>query len=162
MVYARGAVTTSRRFDQRAARHATSSPGRPAATGTTSPVAFGGDGTLNEPRKGWAGRRNVHLPPGGATNVFCPTIGNPTDVVDTTEDLRRMAHAFERRRIDVRHMNQRFHLASGAVSSASVVERVDRHRDSRRGGEWQLHRRGLGTSTRRFLWTRRVRVRRRP
>ena len=57
-------------------------------------VAFGGDGTVNEVANGLAGTRTALVPlPGGATNVYCRMLGIPTDVVDATEHLLRLADA---------------------------------------------------------------------
>jgi diacylglycerol kinase family enzyme len=117
-------------------------------------VAFGGDGTLNEAANGLVGSETpLTCLPGGATNVFCRTIGIPTDVVDATEHLLRMADAFEPRRIDVGRVNQRhFIFASGAGLDASVVERVDSHPKLKaRAGEWYFTYAAFSTFTRRYL-----------
>jgi diacylglycerol kinase family enzyme len=117
-------------------------------------VAFGGDGTLNEAANGLAGSDTpLTCLPGGATNVFCRTLGIPTDVVDATEHLLLMADAFRPWRIDVGRVNGRcFVFASGAGLDASVVERVDSHpRLKARAGEWYFTYAAFSTFTRRYL-----------
>ena len=65
-------------------------------------VAFGGDGTVNEAANGLAGSETaLTCLPGGATNVYCRMLGIPTDVVDATEHLLRMADDFAPRRVDL-------------------------------------------------------------
>jgi diacylglycerol kinase family enzyme len=55
-------------------------------------VAFGGDGTVNEAANGLAGSETaLTCLPGGATNVYCRMLGIPTEVVDATEHLLRLA-----------------------------------------------------------------------
>src|SRR5215208_4234537 len=90
-------------------------------------VAFGGDGTVNEAANGLAGSRTpLTCLPGGATNVYCRTLGIPNDVVDATEHLLRMADEFEPRKVDTGKVNGRhFVFSAGIGLDASVVERVD-------------------------------------
>ncbi|HEV2075805.1 MAG TPA: diacylglycerol kinase family protein, partial [Thermoleophilaceae bacterium] len=117
-------------------------------------VAFGGDGTANEAANGLAGSRTpLTCLPGGATNVFCRTLGIPGDVVDATEHLLGLADAFEPRRVDLGTVDGRhFVFASGAGLDASVVERVDRHpRTKSRLGEWYFTYAAISTFTRRYL-----------
>jgi diacylglycerol kinase family enzyme len=92
-------------------------------------VAFGGDGTVNEAANGLAGSETaLTCLPGGATNVYCRMLGIPTEVVDATEHLLRLADAWQPRAVDVGRVNDRwFTFAAGAGLDASVVERVDRH-----------------------------------
>ena len=92
-------------------------------------VAFGGDGTVNEAANGLAGSDTpLTCLPGGATNVYCRTLGIPDDVVDATEHLLRMADDFQPRRVDLGLVNERyFTFSSGVGLDASVVERVDAH-----------------------------------
>ena len=78
-------------------------------------VAFGGDGTVNEAANGLA-----HSPtpltclPGGATNVYCKMLGVPSDIVDATEHLLRLADDWTPRRVDLAHVNGRaLHLLGG-------------------------------------------------
>jgi diacylglycerol kinase family enzyme len=92
-------------------------------------VAFGGDGTVNEAANGLAGG-DVPLTclPGGATNVYCKILGIPSDIVDATEHLLRMADDWQPRRVDLARVNGRhFTFSSGLGLDASVVEMVDRH-----------------------------------
>ena len=92
-------------------------------------VAFGGDGTVNEAANGLAGSATaLTCLPGGATNVYCRMLGIPTEVVDATEHLLRLADAWQPRAVDVGRVNDRwFTFAAGAGLDASVVERVDSH-----------------------------------
>jgi diacylglycerol kinase family enzyme len=92
-------------------------------------VAFGGDGTVNEAANGLAGSDTVlTCLPGGATNVYCRMLGIPTEVVDATEHLLRLADAWEPRPVDVGRVNDRwFTFSAGAGLDATVVERVDSH-----------------------------------
>ena len=92
-------------------------------------VAFGGDGTVNEVANGLAGTDTpLTCLPGGATNVYCRTLGIPGDVVDATEHLLGIADDFRPRRVDTGLINGRhFVFASGVGLDASVVERVDAH-----------------------------------
>jgi diacylglycerol kinase family enzyme len=117
-------------------------------------VAFGGDGTLNEAANGLAGTETpLTCLPGGATNVFCRTLGIPTDVVDATEHLLGMADTFRPWRIDLgRAGGRHFVFASGAGLDASVVERVDGHpRLKARAGPWYFTYAAVTTFTRRYL-----------
>jgi diacylglycerol kinase family enzyme len=92
-------------------------------------VAFGGDGTVNEAANGLAGSGTaLTCLPGGATNVYCRMLGIPTEVVDATEHLLRLADAWEPRPVDVGRVNDRwFTFSAGAGLDATVVERVDSH-----------------------------------
>jgi len=90
-------------------------------------VSFGGDGTLNEVANGLAGS-DVPLAvlPGGSTNVMCRTLGIPTDVIDATEQLLRMADGPQLRRIDLGSVNGRYFLFSSGVGiDAETVRWVD-------------------------------------
>ena len=92
-------------------------------------VAFGGDGTVNEAANGLAGSGTaLTCLPGGATNVYCRMLGIPTEVVDATEHLLRLADAWEPRPVDVGRVNDRwFTFSAGAGLDATVVQRVDSH-----------------------------------
>lgn len=117
-------------------------------------VAFGGDGTVNEAANGLVGSDTpLTCLPGGATNVFCRTLGIPTDVVDATEHLLTMADSFRPWRVDAGRVNDRhFVFASGVGLDASVVERVDRHpRLKARAGEWYFTYAAVTTFVRRYL-----------
>ncbi len=109
--------------------HATQICREAAQEGYDVVVAFGGDGTVNEAANGLAGSSTpLTCLPGGATNVYCRTLGIPGDVVDATEHLLRMADSFEPRRVDLGLVNERyFTFSSGVGLDASVVERVDAH-----------------------------------
>src|SRR5918993_5193874 len=119
--------------------HATELCREAASAGYDVVVAFGGDGTVNEVANGLAGSATVlTCLPGGATNVYCRMLGIPTDVVDATEHLLRLADAWEPRPVDLARVNDRwFTFSGGAGLDATVVERVDRHpRLKARLGPW--------------------------
>ena len=92
-------------------------------------VAFGGDGTVNEAANGLAGTSTpLTVLPGGSNNVFCKMLGIPSDLVDATEHLLRLADRWEPHAIDLGCVNGRFFtFAAGVGLDASVVERVDAH-----------------------------------
>jgi diacylglycerol kinase family enzyme len=117
-------------------------------------VAFGGDGTVNEAANGLVGSETpLTCLPGGSTNVFCRTLGIPSDVVDATEHLLRMADEFEPRRIDTGKLDERhFVFASGVGLDATVVERVDAHpRLKSRFGEYYFTWAALSGFSRKYL-----------
>src|SRR5436309_3672814 len=65
-------------------------------------VAFGGDGTVNEMANGLAGTGTpLTCLPGGRANVYCRMLGIPTDVVDATEQLLRLADDWRPRSVDI-------------------------------------------------------------
>ena len=107
--------------------HATELARDAAAHGYDVVCAFGGDGTVNEVANGIAGTDTVlTCLPGGATNVYHRMIGIPSDVVDATEHLLRLADDWRPRALDVARVNDRwFTFAAGAGLDASVVNRVD-------------------------------------
>src|ERR671910_1703816 len=109
--------------------HATELCREAAVEGYDVVAAFGGDGTVNEVANGLVGSRTALVPlPGGATNVYCRMLGIPTDVVDATEHLLRLADAWAPRPVDLGRVNDRwFTFSAGAGLDATVVERVDRH-----------------------------------
>ena len=109
--------------------HATALCREAAAEGYDVVVAFGGDGTVNEAANGLAGSRTaLSCLPGGATNVYCRMLGIPTDVVDATEHLLRLADAWRPRRLDLGSVNGRLFLfSSGYGLDAAVVRQVDAH-----------------------------------
>jgi diacylglycerol kinase family enzyme len=126
-------------IDTKAQGHATELTREAAQAGYDVVVAFGGDGTVNEVANGLAGTDTpITCLPGGATNVYCRTLGIPNDVVDATEHLLLIADDFRARRVDTGVMNGRhFVFASGIGLDASVVERVDAHPYRKaRFGEW--------------------------
>jgi len=117
-------------------------------------VAFGGDGTVNEAANGLAGSDTpLSCLPGGRTNVYCRMLGIPTDPVDATEHLLRMADDWHPRRVDIARVNDRhFTFSAGVGLDASVVERVDAHpRLKVRLGEWYYTWTGVQTFLRRYL-----------
>ena len=116
-------------IDTQAQGHATELCHEAAEAGYDVVVAFGGDGTVNEVANGLAGTDTpLTCLPGGATNVYCRTLGIPGDVVDATEHLLGIADDFRPRRVDTGLINGRhFVFASGVGLDASVVERVDAH-----------------------------------
>jgi diacylglycerol kinase family enzyme len=134
--------------------HATDLARDAAREGFDVVVAFGGDGTVNEAANGLVGSRTpLTCLPGGSTNVFCRMLGIPTDVVDATEHLLRIADDWRPRSADVGIVNGRhFAFSSGIGLDASVVERVDRHpRLKTRLGEWYFTYAALTTFSRRYL-----------
>ncbi len=141
-------------IDTEAKDHATELCREAAREGYDVVVAFGGDGTVNEAANGLAGS-SVPLSclPGGRTNVYCRMLGIPTDVVDATEHLLRLADEWQPRRVDLARVNDRYFTFSAGVGlDASVVERVDAHpRLKARLGEWYYTATGVQTFTRRYL-----------
>ncbi|HEY2772278.1 MAG TPA: diacylglycerol kinase family protein [Solirubrobacteraceae bacterium] len=134
--------------------HATELCREAAREGYDVVVAFGGDGTVNEAANGLAGSTTPLCPlPGGRTNVYCRMLGIPTDVVDATEHLLRLADDWQPRRVDLGYVNDRaFTFSAGVGLDASVVERVDAHpRLKARLGEWYYTWTGIGTFNRRYL-----------
>ncbi len=117
-------------------------------------VAFGGDGTVNEAANGLAGSDTpLSCLPGGRANVYCRLLGIPTDVVDATEHLLRMADDWRPRRLDLARVNDRWFLFSAGLGlDASVVERVDAHPQLKaRLGEWYYSWIAVGTFNRKYL-----------
>ena len=140
--------------DTEGREHATQITRESADEGYDLVVAFGGDGTVNEAANGLIGSTTpLTCLPGGATNVYCRALGIPTDVVDATEHLLRMADDFQPRTVDTGRVNGRhFVFASGIGLDASVVERVDSHpRLKRRLGEWYFTWAAISTFNRRYL-----------
>src|SRR5689334_18721529 len=134
--------------------HATELCREAAREGYDVVVAFGGDGTVNEAANGLAGSTTPLCPlPGGRTNVYCRMLGIPTDVVDATEHLLRIADDWQPRRVDLGYVNDRaFTFSAGVGLDASVVERVDAHpRLKARLGEWYYTVTGINTFARRYL-----------
>ncbi len=134
--------------------HATQICREAAQEGYDVVVAFGGDGTVNEAANGLAGSSTpLTCLPGGATNVYCRTLGIPGDVVDATEHLLRMADSFEPRRADLGLVNERyFTFSSGVGLDASVVERVDAHpRMKTRLNQYYYTYAAISTFSRRYL-----------
>ena len=116
-------------IDTEARDHATVLTREAAQEGYDVVVAFGGDGTVNEAANGLAHSPTPLTPlPGGATNVYCRMLGLPSDIVDATEHLLRVADDWSPRRVDLAHANGRAFTFSGGIGlDASVVRRVDAH-----------------------------------
>jgi diacylglycerol kinase family enzyme len=134
--------------------HATELCREAAREGYDVVVAFGGDGTVNEAANGLAGSDTpLSCLPGGRTNVYCRMLGIPTDVVDATEHLLRIADDWRPRRVDIARVNDRwFTFSAGLGLDASVVERVDAHpRLKARVGEWYYTAVAVQTFLRRYL-----------
>jgi diacylglycerol kinase family enzyme len=145
--------------------HATQICREAAREGYDVVVAFGGDGTVNEAANGLAGSETpLTCLPGGATNVWCRTLGIPNDVVDATEHLLRIADDFRPRRVDLGRLRgepsgptlppdgKLFVFSSGIGLDASVVERVDAHPYRKmRLGPWYYAYAAVATFTRRYL-----------
>lgn len=140
--------------DTEAPRHATELCREAAHEGYDVVVAFGGDGTVNEAANGLVGSETpLTCLPGGATNVYCRTLGIPGDVVDATEHMLRLADDWRPRSVDLGRIDDRwFTFAAGAGLDASVVERVDsRPALKSRGGEWYYTYAAIATFNRRYL-----------
>ncbi len=141
-------------IDTEARNHATELCREAAQEGYDVVVAFGGDGTVNEAANGLAGSDTpLSCLPGGRTNVYCRMLGIPTDVVDATEHLLRIADDWRPRRVDLARVNERhFVFSAGVGLDASVVERVDAHpRLKAQLGEWYYTWTGIQTFTRRYM-----------
>src|SRR5437667_5786018 len=142
-------------IDTEARDHATELCREAAREGYDVVVAFGGDGTVNEAANGLAGTGTpLTCLPGGRANVYCRMLGIPTDVVDATEHLLRMADAFEPRLVDLGRLNDRYFAFSAGVGlDANVVEKVDaKPRLKARLGEWFYTWTALRTFHRRYLF----------
>lgn len=134
--------------------HATELCREAAHEGYDVVVSFGGDGTVNEAANGLAGSDTpLTCLPGGATNVYARILGIPSDIVDATEHLLRMADDWNPRKVDLAHVNDRyFTFSSGMGLDASVVRRVDEHpRLKARLGEYYFTYAAVTTFTRRYL-----------
>jgi diacylglycerol kinase family enzyme len=141
-------------IDTESRNHATELCREAAQEGYDVVVAFGGDGTVNEAANGLAGSDTpLSCLPGGRTNVYCRMLGIPTDLVDATEHLLRIADDWQPRRVDLGHVNDRhFVFSAGVGLDASVVQRVDAHpRLKARLGEWYYTWTGIQTFTRRYV-----------
>jgi diacylglycerol kinase family enzyme len=142
-------------IDTESRNHATELTREAAGEGYDVVVAFGGDGTVNEAANGIVGSDTPLFPlPGGRTNVYCRMLGIPTDVVDATEHLLRLADDWQPRKVDIGQVNDRYFVfAAGLGLDASVVERVDAHpRLKARYGEWYYTLVACGVFNRRYLF----------
>ena len=154
VVYALESRYSVQAVDTDSPGHATQICREAAREGYDVVVAFGGDGTANEAANGLVGSETpLTCLPGGATNVFCRTLGIPRDVVDATEHLLRMADQFAPRRIDLGTVDDRhFTFSSGVGLDASVVRRVEAHpKLKRRLGEYYVTYASISTFNRRYL-----------
>lgn len=114
--------------------HATRFAQDAASRGVDVVVAFGGDGTLNEVANGLAGTdAALGVLPGGSTNVFARTIGEPNDPVAA---VAVVAAAIERRavrRVGLGLVNGRyFTFHTGIGFDAAVVAEVERRASAKR------------------------------
>lgn len=142
-------------IETEARHHATELCRQAATEGYDVVVAFGGDGTVNEAANGLAHTETpLTCLPGGRVNVYCRMLGIPTDIVDATEHLLRMADEWHPRRVDLGHVNSRYFVFSAGVGlDANVVERVDaRPRLKTRYGEWFYAWTAIKTFNRRYLF----------
>jgi diacylglycerol kinase family enzyme len=141
-------------IDTEARDHATELCRQAASEGYDVVVAFGGDGTVNEAANGLVGSATpLTCLPGGRANVYCRMLGIPSDVVDATEHLLRIADDWRPRRVDLARVNDRwFTFSAGLGLDASVVERVDAHpRLKARYGEWYYTGVAVSVFNRRYL-----------
>jgi diacylglycerol kinase family enzyme len=154
VVYALQARYSVEAVDTEKREHATQICREAATEGYDVVVAFGGDGTVSEAANGLIGSDTpLTCLPGGATNVYCRTLGIPNDVVDATEHLLRMADDFRPRRVDLGRIDDRYFVFSSGVGlDASVVERVDSHpRLKARLGQYYYTWAAVSTFSRRYL-----------
>jgi diacylglycerol kinase family enzyme len=108
--------------------HATRLAQGAAAAGTDVVVVLGGDGTLNEAANGLAGTDTALAAlPGGSTNVFARTIGQPNDPIEATGELLDALGRGSIRRVGLGSVNGRFFLFHvGMGFDAAVVQQVER------------------------------------
>ncbi len=140
--------------DTQGREHATALSREAAHEGYDVVVAFGGDGTVNEAANGLAGSPTpLSCLPGGATNVYCRLLGIPSEIVDATEHLLRLADEWRPRAVDLGTVNDRcFTFSAGLGLDASVVDRVDSHpRLKARLGEYYFTYAAVTTFVRRYL-----------
>jgi diacylglycerol kinase family enzyme len=116
------AVTTAR-------DHATELAGDAVAAGVDAVVVLAGDGTLNEVVAALAGTDTVlACLPGGSTNVFSRTLGQPDDLAEATTLVNAALRARRDRQVGVGSVNGRhFLLHAGIGWDAALVEIVERH-----------------------------------
>jgi diacylglycerol kinase family enzyme len=154
VVYALQARYRVDAVDTDAPAHATELCRAAAREGYDVVVAFGGDGTVNEAANGLAGSRTpLTCLPGGSANVYCHLLGIPSEVVDATEHLLRVADDWHPRAVDLARLGERwFAFSCGVGLDASVVRRVDAHpRRKARFAEWYFTSVAIGTFARRYL-----------
>jgi diacylglycerol kinase family enzyme len=97
-------------------------------------AALGGDGTLNEVVNGLAGTDTMlAVLPGGSTNVFARTIGEPNDPVTATRLVAEALAAGHHRRIGLGRVNGRyFTFHTGIGFDAAVVAEVEKRGSAKR------------------------------
>ncbi len=129
VVYALAARYEVDAVETQSSGHATEICREAAHEGYDVVIAFGGDGTVNEVVNGLAGSQTpLCVLPGGTTNVYCRLLGIPSEIVDATEHVLRMADHWEPRRVDLAALNDRlFAFSAGVGIDALVVRRVDAH-----------------------------------
>lgn len=154
VVYALQARYAVEAVDTKEPGHATRISREAAGGGYDAVVAFGGDGTVNEAANGLAGSDTpLTALPGGSTNVWGRTLGIPSDVVDATEHLLRLADDWRPRAVDLGRVGERhFVFSSGVGLDASVVRQVDAHPyRKRRFGAWYYSWAGITIFNRSYL-----------
>ena len=113
-------------IDTEARDHATELCRRPPARATTSSSRSAATGPSTRPPTGSpAPTRRSRCLPGGRANVYCRMLGIPTDVVDATEHLLRLADDWRPRRVD---------LGAGQRPMLHVLGRRRARRERRRAG----------------------------
>jgi diacylglycerol kinase family enzyme len=107
--------------------HATRFAQDAASRGVEVVVAFGGDGTLNEAVNGIAGSSTAFaVLPGGSTNVFARTIGQPNDPVAAAHLVADALKRESLERVGLGSVNRRyFCFHTGIGFDAAVVGRVE-------------------------------------
>jgi len=107
--------------------HATGLAGAAARSGADVVVTLGGDGTLNEAANGLLGTGVPVFPlPGGSQNVYAKLLGIPSDLIDATEHLLRLADRWQPHAVDAGRVNgHAFAFCAGVGLDAAVVRRVD-------------------------------------
>jgi diacylglycerol kinase family enzyme len=108
--------------------HATRFAYDAALRGVDVVVSLGGDGTLNEVANGLAGTDTMlAVLPGGSTNVFARTVGEPNDPVAAARLVADALAAGHHRRIGLGRVNGRyFTFHTGVGFDAAVVAEVEK------------------------------------
>jgi diacylglycerol kinase family enzyme len=154
VVYALRGMYSVKAVETESRDHATELVRDAAREGYDVVVAFGGDGTVNEVANGLAGSSTpLTCLPGGRANVYCRILGIPTDLVDATEQLLRMADDWQPRQVDIGYVgDRRFLFSAGLGLDASVVRVVDAHpKLKHRFGEWYYAMTAVRTFNRHYL-----------
>src|SRR5439155_26007099 len=105
-----------------------------AADGVDVVVVLGGDGTLNKAANGLAGTETaLGVLPGGSTNVFARTIGQPIDPIEATGSLPRALARGSVERVGLDSVTGRYFLFhTGVGFDAALVAQVEKRRDLKR------------------------------